>query len=122
MRIITLDSRVLQQTTSDLINSVPYFSDEKCEGGRVFKSNMYNFENKISIIGDLCYTQFRSDQVISLYALKVSNVVSIYDQASEMYWVVKNRHTGREGWHTKSEFKYLVLKEVDGLDTDLTTL
>jgi len=113
MRIVTLDSRVLQERTLSKIKSVPYFGSEKCDNGRGFKSNMYNFDNKICILDDLCYPSNFRDYALSIKLVQLSNIVAVYDQISEMYWVIKNRHLGREGWHTQEEFGVLVMKELN---------
>lgn len=113
MRIITLDSRVLHPDTLAKIKAVPYFGDDEWENGRGFKSNMYNFENKIYITDDLCYPKDRRDTVLTMKAKQTSNLIAIFDQLSGMYWVIKNRYLGREGWHTRDEFQVLVMKEVD---------
>lgn len=113
MRIITLDSRVLHPDTLAKIKPVPYFGDEKCENGRGFKSNLYNFENDIYIVDELCYPRDRRDMVLTMKSKQLSSLIAIFEQTTGMYWVIKNRYTGREGWHTFEEFKLLVMKEVE---------
>ena len=111
MRIVTLDSRMLQPSTLEKIENVPHFGNDRCENGKGWKSNMYNFENQVCILSDLCYPDLRWHQLLSVKLQKLSNIIAIYEQPSEMFWVVKNRHTGREGWFTRCEFEVLMMKE-----------
>ncbi len=112
MRIVTLDTRMLQPTTLAKINAVPYFGDERCERG--FKSNVYNFDNKVCLIEELCYGRHKyfRQPVLSIELKQLSSLISIYNQSTNLWWVIKNRHTGREGWHTFEEFSLLVSKEL----------
>lgn len=113
MRIVTLDMRFLQESTRNKILDVPYFGNEKGKDGKGFKSNMYNFENRICILEDLCYPSPFRNCVLSMELRQVSNLIAVYNQVSEMYWVIKNRYIGREGWHTREEFEVLVMKEIN---------
>lgn len=113
MRVITLDSRVLHPNTIDKINNVPYFGTEKGVNGRGFSSNIYNYENRICLIDELCNPKCPRDKVLTIRTKQLSNLVAIFDQPANRYWVLKNRHTGREGWHTHEEFEVLVIKELN---------
>jgi hypothetical protein len=109
---------LLQQVSLTTIKAVPYFGDEKVNG-RGFKSNIYNFENSICILDDLCYPSHSRDCVLPIKLKMLSNLVAIFDQQSNMYWVIKNRFVGREGWHTCDEFESLVMKEVSTYKPDV---
>ncbi len=123
MRIVTLDSRMLQTSTLEIIKAVPHFGGDKCENGLGFKSNKYNWDQDICVRSELCFPKHRENQVLTMTLLQRSNLIAIYDQATDMYWVIKNRYSGREGWHTREEFTELVMKEInptkfwDSLDT-----
>lgn len=113
MRIITLDYRVLSQETLSKIRNIPVFGDTISEHCDAFKSNIpFEIDHSLHLLEELCNRSSYEPPVVSPKVVQLSAVIAIYDATTDLYWVTKNRPTGRKGWHTVKEFGKVVEEEL----------